>query len=70
MTTSNSFWCVCLRVRSLSQYSSAAAGSWIEQGPMITSRRCLLSVPCTTSTASFRPEMTVSFDFGVWGISC
>jgi len=37
---------------------------------MTTRRRCFGSVPVTTSTASLRPFMTVSFDFRVWGISC
>lgn len=60
----------CLRVRSLSQYSRAAAGSWIEQGPMTTKSRCFASVPVTTSTASLRPFRTVSLDLADWGISC
>ena len=65
-----SSWYFCLSVNSLSQYSSAAGGSWIEQGPITTRRRLCGSVPVTTETASLRPAMTVAFDLEVWGISC
>lgn len=59
-----------LRARSLSQYSRAAGGSWMEHGPMTTRRRLLVSVPWTTETDSLRPFRTVCLDLGVWGISC
>jgi hypothetical protein len=60
----------CFKATSLSQYSRARAGSWIEQGPITTSRRLFGSVPVTTATDSLRPLRTVSLDLADWGISC
>ena len=62
--------CFSFSFKSRSQYSSAALGSWIEQGPMMTRSRSFGSVPLTTATASSRLVMTVALDSAVWGISC
>jgi hypothetical protein len=61
---------LALRARSRVAYSRAATGSWIEQGPMMTRRRWRGSVPWMRAAASLRAVMTVSFEAGVWGISC
>lgn len=67
---SSSSLCFSFAARRRSQYSRAALGSWIEQGPMITRSLPFSSVPLTTAAASSRPSMTVCFDLGVWAISC
>jgi hypothetical protein len=62
MTTSSSFSCFVLSFRSFSAYATAAAGSWIEQGPMITSSRS--DLPRTISRTRLRVSAT-SFSTGV-----
>src|SRR2546421_7277314 len=59
-----------LRARRRSQYSRAAVGSWIEQGPTMTRRRCRGSVSWSIATDSLRAFRTVCFEVGDWGISC
>ena len=69
MMSKSSLYC-SLSTESLEQYSRAAAGSWIEQGPMTTRRRFLVSRPLTMATDSLRPARTVAFEVAVWGMSC
>jgi len=70
MTIRRSSLYLAFSLMSLSQYSRAAAGSWIEQGPIMTSRRWFGSLSLTMATDSLRPWRTVPLDLAVWGISC
>lgn len=67
MTMHRSLSSVLASAARRSRYSMAVAGSWIEQGPTITSRRSLR--PMIMLTASLRPLTTVSTAASVMGIS-